>query len=241
MRIYGNNPVLERLRSAPQTIRRIYIQPGHSDAGYIYKKAKQRAIPVLSVPKTKIQKLARNVNTQGLLVEVDDFLYVEYPDLLTRAQEKRLTLIFLDGIRDPQNLGGMIRSAACLGGFAVILPSHDSTEVTEAVLRVACGGENFVPIAKVANIVKAVRRAKEAGFSIAGTVVGGGKAIWDAGLRFPLGLVIGSEEKGIRPVLEGLLDDCVTLPMAVPRMSLNAAHAATVFCYEIVRQRAKRG
>jgi len=237
MRVYGKNPVIERLKADPRSIIKIYLQNGHPDAGYIYKKAKKNGIPIHAMPKVKMDKISRNLNAQGLMAEIGEFMYLDYSELLDRARDKNLCLVFADSLTDPQNLGGMIRSCACLGGFALVLPTHGSVSVTETVIRVACGGEIYVPIAKVANIGKAVRRAKELGFLIAGTVVQGGDDLYQTEFSFPLGLIIGSEQKGIRPVVRTLLDYEVTLPMAQPRMSLNAAHAATLFCYEVARQR----
>ncbi|MFP4473067.1 MAG: TrmH family RNA methyltransferase [Candidatus Omnitrophota bacterium] len=241
MKLYGKNPVLERIKFNPRSIRKIYIQNGHSDAGYIYKKAKKWGLPVMSVPKSKIMKVARNVNAQGIVVEVDDYEYMDLGELISAALKKKLTLIFLDGLNDPQNLGGIIRSLACLGGFALVLPGHGSVGVTETVLRVACGGENYVPVSQVSNIGKAIREAREEGFFIAGAVVDQGEPLMSAKLDFPLGLVIGSEQKGIRPVIRKLLDQHLTLPMAQARLSLNAAHAASIFAYEISRQKQNTG
>lgn len=237
MKVYGKNPVLERLKADPKSIQKLYVQDGQADAGYLYKKAKKWGIPVHAMPKSKMDKLSRNLNAQGVMAEIGEFLYTDYSALLDAALSKNICLVFLDGLTDPQNLGGILRSLACLGGFAIILPTHDSVSVTESVLRVACGGDNFVPVSRVANLGKALKEAKDEGFFIAGTVVADGEDLRTVKFSFPLGLVIGSEQKGIRPIVQKYLDQAVTLPMAQSRLSLNAAHAATVFCYEIVKQR----
>ena len=236
MRLYGKNPIIERLRSKPASIKKIYLQEGFNDAGYIYKKAKQSGIPVILSHKSKLLKLARNTNTQGILADVDDFIYVPYDELLETASQKKRTLVFLDSLNDPQNLGAILRSLACLGHFSVVLPSHESVEITETVLRVASGGENHVPVAKVPNLVNAIKSAKEAGFSIAGTVVSGGQPLEETKLPFPLGLVIGSEQKGIRDVIRKHLDLELSITMYLDRLSFNVAQAATIFCYEIKKQ-----
>lgn len=237
MKLYGKNPVLERLKTAPRTIHKIYLQEGNPEAGYIYQKAKQFNVPVLSVPGTKLQKLARNLNTQGVVAEVEDFTYIPFTDLLTAEKKDQRVLVFVDELSDPQNLGAMLRSMACLGKFAAVLSTHHCVEVTETVLRVACGGENYVPVAKVKNLILALTQAKEAGFWIMGAVVKGGKDIREIRCSFPLALVIGSEQKGLRDVVQKQLDVPITIPMAQPRMAMNAAHATTVLCYEIMRQR----
>ena len=240
MKLYGRNPVLERLKSNPKSIRKIFLQENHAEAGYIRSKATKWGIPVLFVPQSKMIKISRSINTQGVLAEIDDFNYVLFDDLLTTATQKQHTILFLDNLNDPQNLGVIIRSVACLGNFSIVLPTHGSVEVTEAVLRVASGGENYVPMAKVANLNRAIASAKEAGFWIAGGVVDGGKNLIETSLPFPLCLVIGSEQKGIREVVRQRLDLPLTIPMAQMKISFNVAQATTVFCYEIAKQKKKQ-
>ena len=130
-----------------------------------------------------------------------------------------------------------MRTLSCLGGFGIVLPTHDSVGVTESVLRVASGGDNFVGVARVGNLANAIAKAKDAGFWIAGAVVEEGQDITRTPLQFPFGLVVGSEQKGIRDVIIKRLDLKVTVPMAQPRMSLNVAHAAAIFAYEINKQK----
>lgn len=240
MKLYGRNPVLERIKSNPKSIQRIFVQEGHPEAGYIHKKAHQWGFPVSVVTASKMLKLARDVNSQGVLAEIEGFSYVPYADLLANMKAKRGTLLFLDELNDPQNLGGIMRTLGCLGNFAVVIPTHHSVEVTETVLRVSCGGDNYVSVAKVANLAQAIQSAKEEGFWIAGAVVKDGQDLTEVKFNFPLGLVVGSEQKGIREVIRKHLDIAVTIPMAHPRMSLNVAHATTVLCYEIMRQRMLR-
>lgn len=237
MRIYGKNPVIERLRANPKSILKIYIQQGVKDAGYIYKKAKQNGIPVLAVAATKLVKIARGKNTQGVLMDVEDFAYVPYAQLLRQALDKNRCLIFVDELNDPQNLGAVLRTLACLGKFSVVLPTHGCVGITDTVLRVASGGENYVPVAKVSNLGQAIRTAKEEGFEVAGALVGPGASLFETELPHPLALVIGSEQKGIREGIRKLLDLEITIPMAVDTLSFNVAQAATIFAYEITRQK----
>jgi 23S rRNA (guanosine2251-2'-O)-methyltransferase len=237
MRLYGRNPVLERIKSNPRSIKRIFVEHGNPETTYVNQKAKQFGIPVTMVPGSKMMKLARNVNSQGLLAEIEGFSYLTFPDMLSVVKDQKGTLVFLDELNDPQNLGAIMRSLGCLGDFYIVLPTHHSVEVTETVLRIACGGDNYVRVAKVANIAAAITKAKEEGFWIAGSVVENGQDLTQITFQFPLALVIGSEQKGIRDVISKHLDIAVTIPMANPRMSFNAAHATTIMCYEIFCQR----
>ncbi|MDP8265752.1 MAG: 23S rRNA (guanosine(2251)-2'-O)-methyltransferase RlmB [Candidatus Aceula meridiana] len=239
MRLFGKNPVIERIKVNPRSIKKIYLQEAHPDALYIKKKARKWGLALYVVPKSKMIKMTRHANSQGVLAEVDDFTYLLYEDLLDLAVKKKLSLLFLDELKDPQNLGAIVRSLACLGNFAIVLPKKESVEVTEAVSRVACGGENYVHIAKVANLSRAILEAKERGFWIAGAVVEDGQDIYDAKFSYPVGLVVGSEQKGIRSPILKHLDMKITIPMKQARLSLNAAQATTIFCYEITKQKKK--
>lgn len=240
MKIYGKNPVLERIKADPKSVRKIYVQMGHAELSYIATKARKYNIPLVTVPESKMTKLGRSLHTQGLLIEVQDFSYADYDELLDEALEKKITPIFLDGITDPQNFGSILRTLACLGGFAVVIPTHGSVDVTDTVTRVACGGENYVKVSKVNNLNNAIEKAKAKGFWIAGSVVQDGEDLSKAELPQPLGCVIGSEGKGIRDITLSRLDLKLTVPMAQSRLSLNAAQATTLFCYEIKRQKDKK-
>jgi len=240
MRLYGKNPVIERLKANPKSIRKILVEEGHPDAGYVRKKAAQWNIGFCQIPPTKMLKLTRDIHSQGILADVEDFHYVPYEDLLDEAAEKNMSLLFLDGLKDPQNLGAIMRSLACLGRFAIVLPRKDSVDVTDTVCRVASGADNHVPVAKTPNLVAAISAAKKKGFWIAGAVVGAGESVLDVQLQFPLGLVVGSEQKGIREIILNQLDKRITIPMQQPRLSLNAAQATTILCYEITRQKEKK-
>lgn len=240
MKLYGKNAVIERLRANPKSIKKIYLQEGFKGTLNIHKRARQWGIPVLPVPYSKMVKIGRDKNVQGILMDVEDFSYVAFDDLLEAALDKHRCPVFLDGIQDPQNLGAIMRSLACLGKFSLVLPTHDSAGVTETVLRVASGGDNYLPVARVNNLGNAIDRARQQGFHVVGAVVKGGENIIEAELSFPLALVIGSEQKGIRDVNLRHLDMQLSIPMACDTLSFNVAHATAVFCYEITRQKKGR-
>jgi 23S rRNA (guanosine2251-2'-O)-methyltransferase len=237
MKLFGRNSIVERLRFNPSSIRKIYIQHGFKGTLLIHKKARQWGIPIYPVPLSKMMKIGRDKNTQGILAEVDDMNYIPYGELMETALKKKRCMVFLDGLTDPQNLGAIIRSLACLGKFSIVLPTHDSVSVTETVLRVATGGENYVPFAKVSNLSTAIKKAKDEGFQIAGAVVGGDSCLSEVKLPYPLGIVIGSEQKGIRDIIRKTLDIELSIPMACDTLSFNAAHATAILCYEITKQK----
>lgn len=241
MRLFGRNCITERLKKDPKSIKRVFIESGADAETRLIASLQNSHIPVERITKNDFERKSAGIPSQGVIADVGDFKYTYLEDILNGGDTPPVlgipTLLFLDGLNDPQNLGSILRTAACFGGFVVILPKHDSVEVTEAVLRVAQGGENYVPVAKVINLGVAIEKAKKAGFWIAGTVTSGGENAASVKLNFPLGIVIGSEGKGIRPGLINHLDFKLTLPMAGADLSFNASVAAALFCYESVRQR----
>lgn len=239
MFLYGKNPVFERLASNPKSIRKIMLREDFDDPKMLGM-INSSAIQVERIEKKEFAKLKHADRVQGVIAVVDKFEYAHLQDLLDMPKERRLTLVFLDRLSDPQNLGVILRSTACFGGFALVLPKHESCEITDTVLHVASGGENFVPVSIVTNLATALIQAKTAGYWAAGTVVEGGEDIGRVKFPFPLCLVMGSEGEGIRPGLMNHLDIKVTLPMRGAGLSFNVAVATALFCYEITRQRTKQ-
>ena len=234
--LYGKRPVMERLQTAPKTIRALYFQET-ADAAEIIRMAKKVCCTFRILPKRAFAKLAGDVHAQGVLAEVEGFQYTALKDLL----EKRPLpiLFFLDRLTDPQNLGAILRSMACLGGVALVLPKHDSVEVNDTVLRVACGGENYVPVSLVTNLAQASELAKKAGYWLAGAVPSGGTPLHKVSWPETVGVILGSEGSGIRPGLAKHVDFTVTLPMQGADLSFNVATAAALIAYEITRSRLK--
>ena len=238
MFLYGKNSVLERIKSKPSTIKRIFLQDNF-DVPLIIKRTKNAGIPVGYVSPRKLFALKHSRDLQGIIAEVEPFKYVPFEELILESG-KQLSLIFLDRLYDPQNLGVIMRTAACFGNFAVVIPKHNACKITEAVLHVASGAENFVPVALVSNLSNAIIKAKKYGYWVAGTVVEGEDNIFETEFIFPLGIVLGSEGKGIRSGLAKLLDSRVSIPMKGVALSLNVAMAGAIFCYEIAKRRNNR-
>ncbi|MBI4681442.1 MAG: 23S rRNA (guanosine(2251)-2'-O)-methyltransferase RlmB [Nitrospirae bacterium] len=236
MYLYGKNSVLERLQANPQSIKKIYLQDNFSD-GQIMNAIDSLNISVSRVSEKELLRTKRADRLQGIVAEVNKYQYAPFEKLLHLPDKERPAFIFLDSLNDPHNLGTIIRTAACFGGFAVVIPEHGSCEVNETVIHVASGGENHVPVALVTNFSTALMEAKKAGYWVAGAVVEGGEDLNKASLPFPLCLVLGSEGKGIRYGLQKHLDIKVSLPMRGAQLSFNVAMACAIFSYEIAKQR----
>lgn len=235
MYLYGKNSVLERLSCNPLSIKKIYIQDNFRDEDVI-KAVTSAKIPFKRLSEKDLLRIKKAERIQGILAEAEKFRYAEFKDLLKVSDGIRRSIVFLDNLSDPHNLGSIIRIAACFGGFAVVIPERNSCDINETVLHVASGGENYVPVSISPNLSRSLEEAKEAGYWAVGAVVEGGDDINKISLPFPLCLVLGSEGKGIRPGLQKHLDMKATLPMGGAKLSFNVAMSFSIFAHEIAKQ-----
>ncbi|MFH1879030.1 MAG: RNA methyltransferase [Candidatus Omnitrophota bacterium] len=235
MRLFGKNPVIERIKSRPETVKKVYLQ-NNIDLSDIVRELKKAGLKFEPADKSVLQSKYGPIHSQGVIAEVDEYEYTPFTDIISDCVEKISIPVFLDGVTDPQNLGAVIRTLACMGGFSLIIPEHNACLVNETVLRVASGGENYIKIAKVINNVKAVKTIKERGVWIAGAVAVNGRDITKTDFLFPMAVIIGSEGKGIRPGLTRCLDTGLSIPMRGAGLSYNVSTAVSLICYEIARR-----
>lgn len=240
MLLYGKKSVFERLRENPASVKKVFMQE-RTRIPQIEKLLRVHAIPLERISSRSLENMKRAKNVQGVIARVDRFRYAAYEELLSYSDHIKLSLVFLDRINDPQNLGVILRSLACFGGFGVVIPDKGACMITEAVLHVACGGENYIQIAKVKEIENAVVAAKKQGYWIMGAMADTGKSLNTVSMKFPLGLILGAETEGVSPNLEHAIDVKVHIPMPGAGLSLNVGMACTVFAYEINKQKAAGG
>ena len=157
---------------------------------------------------------------------------------MARAREKNEEplIIVLDEIEDPHNLGAILRTADAAGAHGVIIPKRRAVPLTEGVAKASAGAVEYVPVARVANIIQVMEQLKKEGCWVVGTGLNG-KLIYEQDLKGPLVVVIGSEGKGLSKLTEEKCDFIVKIPMLGQINSLNASVATGVVLYEVVRQR----
>jgi len=229
------NPLLEVLKSSPDRINKIFIQKeqGPHRIGEIIREARARSVPFLFVPKHKLDQLAPH--HQGVLAEISAKKFSNLEDIL--AGVERPLLVLLDEVGDPQNLGAVIRSAAGAGTDGVILPERRSAGLTDAVATVSAGALEHVKVARVPNLARAMEDLKERGVWLVGAE-GSAPGLWhEFDYTLPVGIVLGSEGRGLRPLIRRSCDKLLAIPLAAGINSLNVASAASVFLFEAVRQR----
>lgn len=234
--IYGRRPVLELLR-AGGSAERIMMAEGMARSavlGEIRRRASDAAVPVKVVPRAEIESAARGTNHQGIVAVTGRYRYAQVEELLGRGDA---TVLFLDGISDPHNLGSLLRSADAAGFTGVVIPARRSAGVTAAVRRVSAGASETVPVARVTNLGRALDAARGVGMWVLGMEGAAQQDIWSSELMEPpLALVLGSEGRGISKGIRDRCDDFVRIPQAGRIGSLNVAVAGAIAMFEIARR-----
>jgi 23S rRNA (guanosine2251-2'-O)-methyltransferase len=229
------NPLLEILRSSPERVNKIFLQKerGPHRIGDIIREAKVHSVPFLFVPKHKLDQLSPG--HQGVLAETSAKPFSSLEEILTGAG--RPFLVLLDEVEDPQNLGAIIRSAEGADVDGVILPERRSAGLTDAVATVSAGALEHVKVARVPNLARAMEELKERGVWLVGAD-GSAPGLWyEFDYTLPVGIVLGSEGRGLRPLVRKSCDKILAIPLSGRVNSLNVASAASVFLFEVVRQR----
>jgi 23S rRNA (guanosine2251-2'-O)-methyltransferase len=232
--IYGRNPVYETLRALKRDIFRLLVAEGAQEKGRlaeILDLSAKRKIPVERVPRLRLDKISEN--HQGVALEASAYPYVELEDILDLAKTRRepLFVLILDALQNPQNLGTIIRTAEAVGMHGVLIPPHRAAEITPAVVSSSAGACEHMLVAK-ANLAQAIDQLKEADAWIVGLDEGPqSKDLSEVPLDRALGVVVGSEGEGIRPLVRNSCDYLLHLPMVGKIESLNAAVAGSIAMY----------
>ncbi|WP_353057492.1 23S rRNA (guanosine(2251)-2'-O)-methyltransferase RlmB [Neobacillus niacini] len=237
--IIGKNPVMEALRSE-RDINKILIAESsqRGQMQQLIQLAKEAHVIVQFVPKKKIDQIS-DENHQGVLAYVAAYQYAEMDDLFAAAEKKNEAPFFLllDEIEDPHNLGSIMRSADAVGAHGIIIPKRRAVGLTATVAKASTGAIEHIPVVRVTNMARTIDELKERGVWIAGTDASGKQDYRQLDGIMPLGLVIGSEGKGMGRLVRDKCDFLINLPMAGKVTSLNASVAAALLMYEVYRRR----
>ncbi|MCA1032743.1 23S rRNA (guanosine(2251)-2'-O)-methyltransferase RlmB [Bacillus timonensis] len=237
--VIGKNPVIESLRSGRE-INKIWIAEGsqRGQMNVVTQLAKEQGVLVQFVPKKKIDQMVEG-NHQGVVAQVAAYEYAEVDDIFKRAEEKgeEPFIIILDEIEDPHNLGSILRTADSTGAHGVIIPKRRAVGLTATVAKASTGAIEYVPVARVTNMARTIEELKERGVWIVGTDAKGKEDYRSIDGKMPVGLVIGSEGKGMGRLIKEKCDFLIHLPMVGKVTSLNASVAAGLLMYEVYRKR----
>lgn len=256
--IYGIHAVTELLQRRRDQVHALFVlQAGHADGseggaqapgsalGALCQLAGNSSVRLIEKSRGELDRLSRGGVHQGVVALCGEFRYARGPqDLLDYAKscDAAPLIVIVDGVTDPQNLGALIRSTYVLGGHGVIIPQDRAAAITPAAIKAAAGATETLPIAQVKNLVRAMEELKEAGVWLAAAVAPGqqGEPPWHSDLTQPTGLVLGSEGRGLRPLVRKTCELRIEIPMTygLHGASLNVAVAGAVLLYETLRQRA---
>ena len=222
---------------------RILVQDGtlQGSLGEIISMARAAGVPVHKVPRVKLEQIAGDMPHQGIAayVAVRNLLSMRDADRLIGLAEEPLVFI-LDGIQDPHNLGAILRVANAVACTVVIIPERGAVGLTATVARASAGAVEYVPVAGVTNIAQSILHLKELGVFVFAADPGASTRYYHNDWTGSVGIVIGSEGQGVRPLVKQRCDGMVSLPMMGQVGSLNAAAAAAVLGFEVLRQRSDR-
>ena len=243
--IWGIHPVQEALLASPRNVKEVIVDK-RSDARTqrIVELAERQNIIVrydkIGFSRDALQKsgLTDEDRHQGVIAHIF-FNYCSISEILDNLQNSADIpfILALDSIQDPQNLGAIIRSAVAAGCKKIILPKDRAVQITGSVAKASAGAVFHVDVCRVTNLVSAIDALKGEGIWVFGTAKDAPLSIYEADFTVPACLVIGNEEKGLRPRVEKHCDMLVTIPMQGKLDSLNASVATGVILFEIIRQR----
>jgi 23S rRNA (guanosine2251-2'-O)-methyltransferase len=242
--VAGRNPVVESLRAGvPSAALYVGARTQHDERiSEAIKLAADRGVAVLEAGAAELDRLTGGALHQGLALRVRPYNYAHPDDLLARAADAaQLPLIAaLDGVTDPRNLGAVVRSAAAFGAHGVVVPSRRGAGVTAGAWKASAGALARVPVARAANLARALQSYRDAGVFVAGLDAAGDTEVRDLELATaPLVLVIGSEGRGLSRIVAQTCDVLVRIPIAARTESLNAGVAAGIALYEVAAVRSR--
>ncbi len=228
--IIGRNAASEALK-AGRDIDCVYVAKGERSGAVvpILAKCKDRNIPIKEVDSRKLDFMCGHANHQGILLSAAAHAYATVEDILAKAEEKGEPpfIILCDGLEDPHNLGAIIRTAECCGAHGVIVPQRRSVGLTGAVGKASAGALEYVPVARVTNLVATIEMLKEKNIWVYAADADG--TAWNkADLTGAIALVIGSEGNGVGRLVREKCDGVLSIPMKGQINSLNASVAAAI-------------
>ncbi len=237
--LYGIHPVMEAIR-AGRTFDKVLLKQGMEGEQFrqLYALIGEKKINCQFVPVERLNRAVRGAH-QGVVAYVSQIELVGLEEMVEKAFGKTANplLVILDGVSDVRNLGAVSRTLECVGGNGIIVPAKGGAAINAEAVKASAGALTRIDACRVPNLRYAAYYLKQAGFRIVAASEKVDKLIYDADLKGPVAIVMGSEGKGISSAMLELADEKVAIPMSGNIGSLNVSIAAAVVMYEAVRQR----
>jgi len=239
--IPGYRPVLEALLSTRIRILEIWIREGKEGTRVkdVISAAAEKSIPISYKSGREMDHLLQGVAHQGVAALAGEYLYASLEEIVSGSMSRQGEALILaaDHITDEGNLGALVRTGTFFGADGLVLPKDRSASISAGIIKRSSGALVNLPIARVVNLGRALTTLKEKGFWIIGTAGESRDSIYDFDWKRNLVLVMGSEEKGLTPLIRGICDQIVRIPGSGRVESLNVSVAAGAVLSEIQRQR----
>ena len=240
--IYGRHPVVAALRQPDTPLEEVIVAQGAGGHWLheVKRLARAAGVRLRVQERSALDRLCGTPNHQGILARRGSYVYRDLGALLDDLAilTAPALLVAADSLTDPMNLGNLCRSAFAAGALGLIIPKDRAAGVTPVVAKAAAGALEYLPVYRVTNLADCLGRLKDSGLVIVGAAADAPRTIYDTDMTQPLALVIGSEDKGMRPRVRQQCDLVVSIPMAAPEIgSLNAATSGAVALFEARRQR----
>jgi 23S rRNA (guanosine2251-2'-O)-methyltransferase len=239
--VFGINPLKEILRTDEGGLTEILISrdAGKDSLKEILALAAERGVPVEYRDRGTVERLAGRASHQGVVGLCRPFAYATLDEVVAgrHGHLHHDVLLLLDSITDPQNLGTLIRTAHCFGVNGVVVPSDRAAAVTGTVMKASAGAARHIPVAMVVNLSRTIDALKEQGFWIYGADAGADRPLDAMDYADRIGLVMGSEGRGLRPLIRRKCDFFISIPMLGRIDSLNVAVAAGIILNDITRKK----
>lgn len=240
--LYGRNGICESLRSGRRKPYRLMLAEGMRQADVISEivfLAEQAGVQISHVDRRNLDRLG-DIHHQGVVLETSDYPYSSLDQMLALAQSRSEPplLLLLDLLKDPQNVGSLLRTAEAVGVHGVVIQRRRAVGITPVVVHASAGAVEHLLVAQETNLVDVIGRLKAYDLWVAGLEsTRDAQPYTEADLTGPLAVVVGSEGEGLRRLVRERCDFLVQLSMRGQITSLNASVAGSVVLYEILRQR----
>ncbi len=243
--LWGVHPVFEGLEKEPDRFTEIILQKDRrgSKIEEIIEMARSQKVKLIFVESLRVTgDGSEQVRHQGVIARLSETPLMDFDELVVKMKDRiaggeKVRLMVCDSLQDPHNLGAIIRSALASGALGVVVTRERSAPLGGTAAKSSAGAMSHIDICQVTNLVNALKELKKAGFWIFGAVKDAdAHSLYETDLTVPACLVVGSEGKGIRPLVKKECDVLVSIPMVGTLDSLNSSVAAAVVLFEAMRQ-----
>ena len=219
--VYGRLPALNCLTTSK--VKCVYLQKNFSDEKLLKAILSKRLQPNYK-SLDELNKMTNNGNHQGIIVEVLPHEYSSLEEIIRSAKGKEQPLILLlDEIEDPQNFGAIIRSADAFGVDGIVIKNNNQVPLNWTVAKVSTGAIEYVKIAQVSNLSNAIKTLKENGYWIYAADGAAKDSYEKMNYDGAVALIVGSEGRGISPLVMKNSDFLIKIPMSGHVNSLNVS------------------